>query len=163
MAIGLDWIGEGADDVLVGGVATDVREVLGDGLAGDGQAMAVQEALIEEHLKERLEAADADEMGHVVLAARLEVGEHWHAAADALKILKSEFDARGMSHRDEVEHGVRRTAEGDDDGDGILKGFLRKDVRRADVALDQFQHGLARALTVGQLGLRVGELRGAVR
>ena len=163
VAVGLDRIGEGADDVLVGGVTADVREVLGDGLAGDGHAMAVQEALIEEHLEQRLEATDADKVGHVVFAARLEVGEHRHASADALKILEGEFDARGMGHRDEVQYSVRRTTEGDDDGDGVLERVLGEDVGRADVLLDEFQYRLARALAVLELGFGIRELRRAVR
>ena len=69
--------------------------------------MAVQEALIEEHLEQRLETADADEVRHVVLTARFEVGEHRYAASDALEVLEGDFDARGMGHRDEVEYGVR--------------------------------------------------------
>jgi hypothetical protein len=163
VAVGLNRVGEGADYVLVGGVTADVCEILGDGLAGDGQAMAVQEALIEEHLEQRLEAADTDEVSHVVLAARLEVGEHRHASSDALEVLEGELDARGMGHRDQVKHGVRRTAEGDDDRDGVLERVLGKDVRRADVLLDQFEHGLAGALAIRELGFGVGELRRAVR
>ena len=102
-------------------------------------------------------------MGHVVFTARLEVGQHRHASADALEILEGELDARGMGHRDEVEHGVRRTAEGDDDGDGVLKRVLGKDIRRADVLLNQFEYGLTGAFAVLELGFGIRELSGAIR
>ena len=88
----------------------------------------MQKALIEQHLQQRLEAADTHEVSHVVLAARLEVGEHGDLAADAFEVFEGQFDVGGVGHRDEVKHGIRRTAEGDDDSDGVLKGFLGEDV-----------------------------------
>ena len=123
VAVGLDGIREGTDHVLVRRVVTDVREVFGDGLTGDRQAIAMQEPLIEQHLEQRLEAANADEVSHVIFAAGLEVGEHGDLTADALEVLEGQFDAGGVGHRDEVKHRVRRAAEGDNDGDGVFKGL----------------------------------------
>ncbi len=38
---------------------------------------------------------------------------------------------RGVRDGEQVQHGVGRTAERDDDGDGVLERFLRQDVERA--------------------------------
>ena len=67
-----------------------------------------------------------------IFAARLEIGEHGHAFADAREVVDGELHLRGVRDGEQVQHGIRRTAERDDDGDGVLKGFLRQDVERAD-------------------------------
>ena len=122
----------------------------------------MQKALIEQHLEQRLEAANAYEVSHVVLTARLEVGEHRDLPADAFEIFEGQFDVGGVGHRDEVKHSIRRTAEGDDDGDGVLKGFLGEDVRGTDILLEQLQNGFAGAFAVGEFVLGVCELGRAV-
>ena len=50
-------------------------------------SVAVQQAAIEQPLHQRRQAADLDELGHHVLAARLQVGEHRHALADAREVV----------------------------------------------------------------------------
>ena len=151
-----------AHHVLVGGVGADVREVLRHGLAGDGHAVAMEQAGVQEHLEQRLEAADAHEVGHVVFAAGLEVRQHRDLAADAFEVFEGDLDARGVADGDEVQDGVRRTAEGDHGDDRVLDRLLGDDVQRTDVLLEQVEHGLAGACAVDQLVLGVRELRGAV-
>ena len=55
-----------------------------------------------------------DQLGHHVSAARLEVGEHRHALADAREVVDGQLHAGGVRHRQQVQHGVGRAAERDD-------------------------------------------------
>ena len=70
------------------------------------------------------DAADGDEFGHEVFAAGLEVGEHGHAFADAREVVDGELHLGGVGDGEQVQHGIGRTAERDDDGDGVLEGLL---------------------------------------
>ena len=103
------------------------------GLAGDGEAVAVEQAGVEQRLHERTDAADGDEFGHEMFAAGLEVGEHGHAFADAREVVEGQLHLRGVRDGEQVQHGVGRAAERDDDGDGVLERFLGQDVERAQI------------------------------
>ena len=63
------------------------------GLTGDREAIAVQQPCIEQHLHERLDAADLDQLGHHVRAARPQIREHRHALADAREVVERQLDA----------------------------------------------------------------------
>ena len=47
------------------------------------------------------------------------------------EVVDGEFHAGGVGHGEQVQHGIGRAAERDDDGDGVFKGFARHDVARA--------------------------------
>ena len=71
------WIGcvERVHDLAVGRGRVEVGEVLGHRLAGDREAVAVQQAGVEELLHHDGHAADRVEVEHVELAVRLHVGD----------------------------------------------------------------------------------------
>ena len=71
----LDRIRERTDDVLVRRVRFHAAQIFRDGLAGDGDAVAVEQAGVEQHLHQRRQPADPREVNHAVFAGRLEVGE----------------------------------------------------------------------------------------
>ena len=73
---------------------------------------------------QRLDAADLDELGHQISAARLQVREHRHALADAREVVERELDLRGVRDREQMQHGVRRAAERDHGRDRVLEGLL---------------------------------------
>ena len=79
------WIGSesGCTTSPSGAGAVELGEVLRHRLAGDGEAVAVQQARVEQLLHDHRHAADAVEVGHVELAVRLHVGDVRHARADA--------------------------------------------------------------------------------
>ena len=56
-----------------------LSEIFGHGFTGHGQAVAVQETLIEQVLHERADTADGDEFAHQVGGRRAHVGQHRHA------------------------------------------------------------------------------------
>ena len=126
-------------------------EVLRERLAGDGQAVAVQQARVEQHLHQRRLPPISTSSLMRKLAARLEVGEHRDAFADAREVVDGQLHAGGVRHGEQVQHGVGRAAERDDDGDGVLEGLARHDVARADAALDQVEHGRAGRAAVAWL------------
>ena len=68
-----------------------------------------------------------------VFAAGPEVGEVGHAVARALEVVDRERHVDGAGHRDEMQHGVRRTADGHHDRHRVLKRLARHDVARLDV------------------------------
>ena len=123
VAVLFDRIVKSADDLLTRRIRLHVGEILGHRFAGDGQAIAVQQTSVEQHLHQRPNAADGDEFGHQISAARLQVGEHGHVFADAVKSSMESFTLRGVRHGEQMQHGVGRTAQRDDDGDGVFKRF----------------------------------------
>ena len=98
-----------------------------------------------------------------MFAARFQIGEHGNAFADAREIVNGQLHLRGVRDGEQVQHGVRRAAERDDDGDGVLKRLLREDVERLDAAPQHFHDGCARAAAIVHLRGRNRVLCGAVR
>jgi hypothetical protein len=165
VGVGLDRLVEGANDILlvgVGRVGGDVLEGLGDGLAGDGQAIAVEQPAIEEHFHERANAADADEMGHAVFAERFHVGKERDAGTDGLEVIDPERDLGGMGDSEQVEDEIGRAAERGADGDAIFEGLSGEDIAGFDTLLEHGHDGGTGALAVVALLFADGELGAAV-
>ncbi len=82
------------------------------GLPGDGEAVAVEQAGVEQRLHQRPDAADGDEFGHRIFAAGLEVGEHRHALADAREVVERElhFARRARWRAGAARHSSNRRA-----------------------------------------------------
>ncbi len=83
---------------------------------------------VEEHFHERLDAADRDQFRHHITATGLEIRQHRNAFADAGEVVQCEFDPCILRDRQQVQHRVGRSAEGDDHGNGVFKGLARQDV-----------------------------------
>ena len=103
---------EAEDHVLASQVDRNRGEVLGDGLAGAGQGVAVQESVVEEHLHDEAHAADAVEVLHHVAAGGLHVGEGRGGVVEVVELPRLERNLGLVGKRDEVEDGVGRAAEG---------------------------------------------------
>ena len=163
VAVLLDGVGQGADDALAVGVRFDVREVLGEGLAGHRETAAVQEARVQQDLHERADPADLDQFGHRVAAGGTHVGEHRNALAYPREVVEFECNAGGVRDREQVQDGVGGPFERDADGDRVLERLARQDVGRPDAALDQPRDGGAGAVTVLALVVADRVLGGRVR
>ena len=98
-----------------------------------------------------------------MFSARFQIGEHGHAFADAREIVNGQLHLRRVRDGEQMQHGVRRTAERDDDGDGIFKSLLRQNVERANALAQHFHDARTGAAAIVHLGGRDGVLRGAVR
>ena len=83
-------------------------------------------------------AADLVEVGHHVLAARLEVGDVRGSPRDPVEIVERELDLRFVRHGRDVKDGVRRAAGRATYRYRILEGFARHDVARADAEREQY-------------------------
>ena len=100
--------------------------------AGHGEAVAVEEAGLEQLAHDHGDAADAVDVDHVVRGRGA-----WCRRCGArgpptrLKSSRVELDACLVGDGQEMEHGVGRAAEGHDDGDGVLEGLLGHDLRGA--------------------------------
>ena len=80
-------------------------------LPGHGQHVAVEQAGVEQVLEHDRHAADAVEVAHVELAARLHVGDVRHAGGDPVEVVEVELDAGLVGDGQQVQHGVRRAAD----------------------------------------------------
>ena len=88
MAVGFDGCIEWQHHSLTGWVVGNAGQVFCQCLAGDGKTVAMQQALIEQALHQRLYAADSDEFGHQVFATGSQVCQHWHTLADAGEVIQ---------------------------------------------------------------------------
>src|SRR5207249_2948338 len=82
----LQRVGERTHDRLPRRETWQLLHVLTYRAAGHGEAVAVQQPLVEEHAHHGRDPADGVKILHDVRAARLEVGQERHAVAHALKI-----------------------------------------------------------------------------
>ncbi len=131
-----------ADHVLVR-VPLHRGHVLGDGAAGHGEAVAVQEAVLQQRLHQQRDAAGLEHVLGDVAPAGLEVGDIGRAAEDLGDVEQVELDADLMRHGRQVQRRVGRAARGGDHGGGVLQRLQRDDVARADIAGDQLHDLLA--------------------
>jgi len=136
VAGGLDGVGEGADDVLVGGEVGHELGVLLQSLTGDGHSRAIKDALLEQVFDQAGGATDVVEILEDVLARGLEVSKERCAVRDGLEVVNGEGDANGVGDGNQVENSVG-AATGDVDKDhGVLKSLAGNDVGRSDVLLE---------------------------
>jgi hypothetical protein len=156
VAGGLDGVGDGADDVLVGGEVGDEFCVLLEGLAGDGHAGAVEHALLEQVLDQAGGAADVVEVLEDVLAGRLEVGEERCAVGNGLEVVDGESDADRVGNGDQVEDGVGAATSDVHEDHGVLKSLASDDVGRSDVLLQQVLDGATGGQALHHLRLALG-------
>ena len=124
-------------------VPLHLGEVLGDGLAGDGHAVAVEVAALEQRLHHQRDAAGLEQVLGDVFSARLEVADVGRLAEDLADVEQVELDARLMRHRRQMQRRVGRAAGGGDGHRGILERLAGHDLARTELHLEQFHHLLA--------------------
>ena len=162
MALFVHWIGPLADHVLIS--ARRIRHILQflrHGAAGDGHAVAVEQAFFEQHFQHLRHTTGAMEIHRDITARRFEIAQHRHLAAHALEIIDGPFDLGGMSDGEEVQHRVGRAAGGHDQRHRVFDRLAGDDVARADVVfdgVDQHARGIRRRIGFFRIGR--GHLRG---
>ena len=110
--------------------------------------LTVQKALVQHPLHQWLNSTDFDQLGHQVFTAWFDVGKNGHTRANFREIIERKRHIGLARNRQQMQHCVRRATQGDNDSDGILKGFPRHDVERLDVFPHEVQHRLAGAVAV---------------
>ena len=98
-------------DHTVGGRRIDLREVLGHRLAGHRHDVTVEQARVEQELEHDRHPADAVEVAHVELAARLHVGDVRHSVGDAIEVVEVDRHPRLVGDGEQMQDRVRRSAE----------------------------------------------------
>ena len=94
------------DNVLPTHIHGRIFQILLQRLAGDRQAIRMQQTAGEQHLHERLDAPDRHQLRHQVPATRAQVRQHRDALADAREVVEVQPHAGLMRHREQVQHGV---------------------------------------------------------
>mmetsp|Transcript_2758 Transcript_2758/g.8597 ORF Transcript_2758/g.8597 Transcript_2758/m.8597 type:complete len:541 (+) Transcript_2758:489-2111(+) len=150
----LDRLRDGIDYLLPLRQRRKVGDVLGDGLAGDSHAVAMQQALLQHVLEHGGRASNGVQVLHHVLSTRLEVRQEGRLRRDPAKVVQREVDAGSTRHRDEVDGRVCRPARHHHQPDGVLEGLLRHDVARFEADGDAVLQRLHRPPHLGHL-LRV--------
>ena len=117
-------------------------------LPGHGEAVAVEEPCVEQLLHDHRHAAHPVEVDHVVVAVGFGVGDVRNPGRHLVEVVEDQVDAGLGGDGQEVQHGVGGTAEGHDDGDGVLEGLLRQDLTRPDVEAQQLHDRGARGAGV---------------
>ena len=123
-------------------------QVLGHGLSGAGEHIAMNETSVEKMLQHHGHSTHAMQVGHVELSAGLHVGDVRNLGRDAVEILEFQRHAGFGSDGQQVQHGVRASSERVGDGDGVLERLLREDVARTNAETQHVHHGLAGASCV---------------
>ncbi len=134
----------GMDHVLPFGQVGKLREILGERLACDCEAVSVKRTVRKEISKDGWRAADLVQILHHVLSARLQVREKRHTIADGLKVVDRQRNIDRAGHRNQVQNRVGRAAERHDRHHGVFKGLARHDVARLDVLFQQELDRLSR-------------------
>jgi len=109
---------------------------------------SVQQTRGEQRLHHHRDTARAVDVGHDVAAERLDVGEVRNLVADAVEVVEAQLDLRLDRDSQQVQHGIGRTPQRHDHGDGVLEGRLGQDRARRDTAVDEVYDRLAGALGV---------------
>ena len=115
---------------------------LGERAAGDGDAVCVQQALLDEALSEDTRTACSLVVAGDVLAAGREVADERRALGDLvedvhLRAAGVQLDAEFIGDRNKMQHGVGAAARGADCGDRVLDGLLGQNLARTHVVLAQ--------------------------
>ena len=145
------------DHVLIGArLVRDVREFFSQRLAGNGDAIAMQQAGVEQQLHHLRDAAGFVQVGGHILARRFEVADDGHALAHPLEVIDGPFHFRSVGDGQVVQHGVGGAAGGHDHGHGVLDGLARDDVARLQVAahgINQHARGFGGAVDLLLIGI----------
>ncbi len=154
---------ERAEDVAVRIRGIDVRQVLGDGAAGDGEAVAVEEAGVEKRPHHHGDASDAEDIRHDVSSEGLEIAQVGDLVGDGVEVVEGELDVGLSRDGQQVEDRVGGPAQCHDDGDGVEEGLAGDDVAGGDAAFEEPHHGLAGLLRIGHPVAVDGRGSGAAR
>ena len=130
-------------DVLVG-IPLHAFHVLGDGAARDGDAVAMQEAVVEQRLHQERYAANFEHVFGDITAARLQIRDIRCPFEDLGHVEQVEFDAALVRDGRKMQRRICRAARGRHHGGGIFQRLAGDDVARAQVELDQVHDLLAR-------------------
>ena len=113
-------------------------ESFANGLGMDGLGVLVEQAHAVEFTEDAHDTTGAVHILDVdVVNGRGHLADARRVAGEAVDVLHGEVDAGFLSHGEQVEHGVGRTAHGDVEAHGVFEGVLRGDAAREDAFVVQ--------------------------
>ena len=133
---------ERSDDLLAGSFFR-LAGFFGESSSGHGHRRSLREFSVEQALGDDRDAAGFVDVGGDVFSGRLQVREQRRALADFLEVVDGERDSHLARHRQQVQHGVGRSAGAGDAGDRVLERGAGQDVSRRDAFLQQIHNDLA--------------------
>src|SRR5271166_3750092 len=114
-----------------------IRQLLGHRAAGDGHALAMESAMVEQHSQHLPHATDAMKVYSHIAARWLQVAENGRLPAHALEVVQRPFDASRFRDCENVKHGVGRALGRHDCRNRVPDGLPRDDVARLEILLDR--------------------------
>ena len=114
-----------------------IRQLLGHRAAGDGHALAMESAMVEQHSQHLPHATDAMKVYGHVAARWLQVAENGRLPTHALEVVQRAFDASRFRDCENVKHGVGRALSRHDCRNRVPDGLPRDDVARLEILLDR--------------------------
>ncbi len=127
---GFQRILHGTYDLLSRLKTRQVLHILLQSFAGHRHAVAMQQLFGDQHFVDCGQASDRLQIFHHIRTAGLEVSQQRGLVADVLEVVDAERDVHRARHRDEVQHGIGRSAQCSHNDHCILKCFTRHDVAR---------------------------------
>ena len=115
-------------------------EILGNCSPGDGDAIAVEIAVLQQCLHQNWNAANFEHVFGDITATRLQIGDIRCLFEDFRHIEQIEFDTAFVSDCRQMQRGIGRAAGGRDNSRRIFQRLAGNDVARADVELNQLHH-----------------------
>src|ERR1019366_4036007 len=110
MSLRINWIVPRADHILIlARLSRHYLQHFRDGLAGDGQGIAVQQAVLKQELHHLRNAAGFVQIGGNVFARWFQVTQHWHALAYGFEVIDRQRYLSGMGDGKEVQYRVGGT------------------------------------------------------
>ena len=102
----MNRIVEGAQHFAVERGRIDLGEIFGDGLAGDGECITVQQPGLEQGLHDRWHASVPVDVVHDVLSEGLQVANVGNGVTDAVEVVECELDLCFTRYGEQVQHHV---------------------------------------------------------
>src|SRR5260370_3998814 len=96
----------------------------------------MEQSFLDQSLHKRQDAADLNQFCHQMFAARLEIGQDWHALSDSSPVVELQFNASGVGHCYQVQDRVSRAAKRNHDSHRVLERFFRKNVGWTNATFD---------------------------
>ena len=134
------------DDLAVWVWWVDVCQVLGNGLAGNGEAIAVNQTCIEQGLHHNRNSTDAVDIVHYELTKWLEVSKVRHLVRNAVEVGELQINFRLASNCQKVKHSICRATESHENCDCIFKCLLGHDLTSGNSLRNQIHNSFSGAV-----------------
>ena len=114
---------------------TRVKDVFPDGLTVHSQRVPMQDIGFSQFAKHSRQSARVKKIFHEVFAGRLNVDQAWKRGSQAIEIVEAQWHADPSSNRNQMDHRIRRSADGCVGKNSVFESLTREYLRHAQVLL----------------------------